>query len=196
MALSISHVGFRGPVTSERGAAAGARSPVEFAPGVGLQTNVVRQARFPMIRRSARLPTICRRGTGSSPPRCPDRLPACRSVLATSWSGQDGIPTPMATGGRTPTCRAGSSSAWGRKRAAACDRHQIQLDKPPWSGSAQHYRCPGCGGRVDRHIHGMAADREHNGICGQMDARAVFDSYSDFARWLGSGTHQPDKTLQ
>jgi hypothetical protein len=33
---------------------------------------------------------------------------------------------------------------------------QAQLDKPPWSGSAQRYRCPGCGGRVDWHIHGPA----------------------------------------
>jgi hypothetical protein len=31
---------------------------------------------------------------------------------------------------------------------------QAQLDKPPWRGSAQHYRCPGCGGRVEWHIHG------------------------------------------
>jgi hypothetical protein len=29
---------------------------------------------------------------------------------------------------------------------------QAQLDKPPWSGSTQHYRCPGCGGRVEWHI--------------------------------------------
>ena len=36
---------------------------------------------------------------------------------------------------------------------------QAQLDKPPWSGSRQRYRCPGCGGRVDWHIawSGMAA---------------------------------------
>jgi hypothetical protein len=34
--------------------------------------------------------------------------------------------------------------------------NQAQLDKPPWSGSAQHYRCPGCGGRVEWHIHGPA----------------------------------------
>jgi hypothetical protein len=33
---------------------------------------------------------------------------------------------------------------------------QAQLDKPPWSGSHQRYRCPGCGGRVDWHIHGPA----------------------------------------
>jgi hypothetical protein len=33
---------------------------------------------------------------------------------------------------------------------------QAQLDKPPWSGSAKRYRCPGCGGRVDWHIHGPA----------------------------------------
>ena len=25
---------------------------------------------------------------------------------------------------------------------------QAQLDKPPWSGSRQRYRCPGCGGAV------------------------------------------------
>jgi hypothetical protein len=30
---------------------------------------------------------------------------------------------------------------------------QAQLDKPPWSGSRQHYRCPGCGSRVEWHIH-------------------------------------------
>ena len=34
--------------------------------------------------------------------------------------------------------------------------YQAQLDKAPWSGSAQHYRCPGCGGRVEWHIHGPA----------------------------------------
>ena len=33
---------------------------------------------------------------------------------------------------------------------------QAQLDNPPWSGSRQLYRCPGCGGRVERHIHGPA----------------------------------------
>ena len=33
---------------------------------------------------------------------------------------------------------------------------QAQLDKPPWSGSHQLYRCPGCGGRVEWHIHGPA----------------------------------------
>lgn len=43
----------------------------------------------------------------------------------------------------------------------ACPRciweiNQAQLDKAPWSGSAQRYRCPGCGGRVERHIHGPA----------------------------------------
>jgi len=30
---------------------------------------------------------------------------------------------------------------------------QAQLDKPSWSGNTQHYRCPGCGGRVEWHIH-------------------------------------------
>ena len=34
--------------------------------------------------------------------------------------------------------------------------NQAQLDKPPWSGSRQHYRCSGCGGRVDWHVHGPA----------------------------------------
>jgi hypothetical protein len=35
--------------------------------------------------------------------------------------------------------------------------NQAQLDKPPWSGSTRHhYRCPGCGGRVEWHIHGPA----------------------------------------
>src|ERR1044072_9915557 len=34
--------------------------------------------------------------------------------------------------------------------------NQAQLDKPPWSGSAERYRCPGCGGRVEWHIHGPA----------------------------------------
>ena len=33
---------------------------------------------------------------------------------------------------------------------------QAPLDKPPWSGSAERYRRPGCGGRVDWHIHGPA----------------------------------------
>jgi hypothetical protein len=30
---------------------------------------------------------------------------------------------------------------------------QAQLHKPPWSGSSQHYRCPGCRGPVEWHIH-------------------------------------------
>jgi hypothetical protein len=34
--------------------------------------------------------------------------------------------------------------------------NQVQLNRPPWSGGAQHYRCPGCGGRVEWHIHGPA----------------------------------------
>ena len=34
--------------------------------------------------------------------------------------------------------------------------NQVQLDKPPWSGSRQCYRCPGCGGAVQWHIHGPA----------------------------------------
>lgn len=25
----------------------------------------------------------------------------------------------------------------------------VQLDKPPWSGTARRYPCPGCGGRVE-----------------------------------------------
>jgi hypothetical protein len=33
---------------------------------------------------------------------------------------------------------------------------QAQLDKPPWSGSSQRYRCPGCRRAVDWHIHGPA----------------------------------------
>jgi hypothetical protein len=33
---------------------------------------------------------------------------------------------------------------------------QAQLDKPPWSGSARHYRCPRCSRLVDWHIHGPA----------------------------------------
>jgi hypothetical protein len=33
---------------------------------------------------------------------------------------------------------------------------QAQLDKPPWSGSTRHYRCPGCATRVEWHIHGPA----------------------------------------
>lgn len=33
---------------------------------------------------------------------------------------------------------------------------QAQLDRPPWSGSRQRYRCPGCGGGVEWHIHGPA----------------------------------------
>ena len=35
--------------------------------------------------------------------------------------------------------------------------NQAQLDKPPWSGSRQGYRCPGCRGAVDWHIHGPAS---------------------------------------
>jgi transposase-like protein len=34
--------------------------------------------------------------------------------------------------------------------------NQVRLDQPPWSGSRQRYRCPGCGGRVEWHIHGPA----------------------------------------
>jgi hypothetical protein len=34
--------------------------------------------------------------------------------------------------------------------------NQVQLDQPPWSSSAQHYRCPGCRGRVEWNIHGLA----------------------------------------
>jgi len=34
--------------------------------------------------------------------------------------------------------------------------NQVQLDKPPWSGSRQRYRCPGCGGAVQWHIQGPA----------------------------------------
>ena len=33
---------------------------------------------------------------------------------------------------------------------------QAQLDKPPWSGSRQRYRCFGCGRPVVWHIHGPA----------------------------------------
>jgi hypothetical protein len=33
---------------------------------------------------------------------------------------------------------------------------QAQLDKPPWSGSRQRYRCPGCKRPVQWHIHGPA----------------------------------------
>jgi hypothetical protein len=33
---------------------------------------------------------------------------------------------------------------------------QAHLDKPPWSGSRQRYRCPGCSGAVRWHIHGPA----------------------------------------
>jgi hypothetical protein len=33
---------------------------------------------------------------------------------------------------------------------------QARLDKLPWSGSSEFYRCPGCGGRFDWHIHGPA----------------------------------------
>jgi hypothetical protein len=29
---------------------------------------------------------------------------------------------------------------------------QVQLDKPPWSGITERYRCPGCRGRVDWHV--------------------------------------------
>src|SRR5918993_4383139 len=31
---------------------------------------------------------------------------------------------------------------------------QARLDKPPWSGSGQRYRCPGCGGAVRWDISG------------------------------------------
>jgi hypothetical protein len=37
---------------------------------------------------------------------------------------------------------------------------QVQLDQPPWSastlGRGDRYRCPGCLGQVDWHIHGPA----------------------------------------
>jgi len=30
----------------------------------------------------------------------------------------------------------------------------VQIDKSPWlSGSRRRHRCPGCGGRVEWHIH-------------------------------------------
>jgi hypothetical protein len=48
---------------------------------------------------------------------------------------------------------------------------QAQLDKPPWSGSRQHYRCPGCGGRVDWHIHGPAWRPGYSG--GEPQGRKV-----------------------
>jgi hypothetical protein len=34
--------------------------------------------------------------------------------------------------------------------------NQVQLHKPPWSRSKQPYRCPGCSGRVEWHIHRQA----------------------------------------
>jgi hypothetical protein len=42
----------------------------------------------------------------------------------------------------------------------------VQLDKPPWSGTARRYPCPGCGGRVEWHIHvrrsvGVVAQRSN-----------------------------------
>jgi hypothetical protein len=52
---------------------------------------------------------------------------------------------------------------------------QVQLDKPPWSGSRQHYRCPGCGGRVAHTRPSMAA------------GRAVIDGY----RWIGLDRGMP-----
>ena len=53
--------------------------------------------------------------------------------------------------------------------------NQAQLDKPPWSGSRQHYRCPGCGGRVAHTRPSMAA------------GRAVIDGY----RWIGLDRGKP-----
>jgi hypothetical protein len=47
--------------------------------------------------------------------------------------------------------------------------NQVQLDQPPWSGS--RYRCPGCRGAVQRHIHGPA---------GRPSSRAEFSSSSAF----------------
>jgi transposase-like protein len=50
--------------------------------------------------------------------------------------------------------------------------NQAQLDKPPWSGSRQRYRCPGCAGRVDWQIHGPAwrPGRQHeHQLAGAVD---------------------------
>lgn len=32
----------------------------------------------------------------------------------------------------------------------------VRLDQAPWSGTQQRYRCPGCNGAVEWHIHGPA----------------------------------------
>jgi hypothetical protein len=32
----------------------------------------------------------------------------------------------------------------------------VRLDQPPWSGTCQRYRCPGCDSAVDWHFHGPA----------------------------------------
>jgi hypothetical protein len=37
--------------------------------------------------------------------------------------------------------------------------NQAQLDKPPWSGSRQHYRCPGCGAALSRTYMGRLGGR-------------------------------------
>jgi hypothetical protein len=34
--------------------------------------------------------------------------------------------------------------------------NQVQLDRPPWLGSGRRYRCSGCNGAVNWHIHGPA----------------------------------------
>ena len=34
--------------------------------------------------------------------------------------------------------------------------NHVRLDQPPWSGSRRRYRCPGCNGAADWHIHGPA----------------------------------------
>ena len=54
-------------------------------------------------------------------------------------------------------------------RRCAWEIDQAQLDQPPWSRSGlksgDRFRCPGCNGRVDWHIHGPTwrpSYREHS----------------------------------
>jgi hypothetical protein len=53
--------------------------------------------------------------------------------------------------------------------------NQVQLDKPPWSGSRRRFRCPGCRGAVQGDIHGPAWRSSYAGNDRKETALAVHD---------------------
>jgi hypothetical protein len=75
----------------------------------------------------------------------PFPLPALRHA----WDGED--PT-----ARTAAGRGSVTLAFLWCNSCIWEIDQAQLDKPPWSGSRQRYRRPGCGRPVVWHIHGPA----------------------------------------